>query len=42
MKFTGSMLDAVNIGKTVGQKLLDLAGKKFKKNEYFNNKTSIN
>ena len=30
-KFTGRDLDAVNIGKTVGEKLLNLAGKKFKK-----------
>ena len=30
-KFTGSDVDAANIGKTVGEKLLKLAGKKFKK-----------
>ena len=30
-KFTGRDVDAVNIGKTVGEKLLDLAGKKFKR-----------
>ena len=30
-KFTGSDMDAVKIGKTVGEKLLNLAGKKFKR-----------
>ena len=30
-KFTGSDVDATNIGKIVGEKLLNLAGKKFKK-----------
>ena len=30
-KLTGPDMDAVNIGKTVGEKLLNLAGKKFKK-----------
>mgnify|MGYP003301308586 CR=1 FL=1 len=30
-KFTGSDIDAANIGKTVGEKLLNLAGKKFKR-----------
>jgi len=30
-KFTGRDVDAVNIGKTVGEKLLNLAGKKFKR-----------
>ena len=30
-KFTGRDVDAANIGKTVGEKLLDLAGKKFKR-----------
>ncbi len=30
-KFTGSNVDAVNIGKTVGEKLLNLAGDKFKR-----------
>ena len=30
-KFTGRDVDAANIGKTVGEKLLNLAGKKFKK-----------
>ena len=29
--FTGNHEDAANIGKTVGEKLLNLAGKKFKK-----------
>ena len=36
-EMTGPEKDALIIGKTVGQKLLDLAGDKFKKNEYFNN-----
>jgi len=30
-KFTGRDIDAANIGKTVGEKLLNLAGKKFKR-----------
>ena len=30
-KFTGRDIDADNIGKTVGEKLLNLAGKKFKR-----------
>ena len=30
-KFTGSDIDALNIGKTVGERLLSLAGKKFKR-----------
>ena len=30
-KFTGQDVDAANIGKTVGQKLLNLADKKFKR-----------
>jgi len=30
-KFTGRDVDAANIGKTVGEKLLNLAGKKFKR-----------
>ena len=30
-KLTGSDMDAANIGKTVGEKLLNLAGKKFRK-----------
>ena len=30
-KFTGRDVDADNIGKTVGEKLLNLAGKKFKR-----------
>ena len=30
-KFTGSDIDAVKIGKTVGEKLLNLAGRKFKR-----------
>jgi len=30
-KFTGSDMDAVKIGKTVGEKLLNLAGRKFKR-----------
>jgi len=36
-ELTGRDIDAVNIGKTVGKKLLNLAGKEFKKNEYFTN-----
>ena len=30
-KFAGSVMDVTNIGKTVGEKLLNLAGKKFKR-----------
>jgi len=33
----GKDTDAVNIGKAVGEKLLNLAGKEFKKNEHFTN-----
>ena len=33
----GKVTDALIIGKDMGEKLLNLAGKKFKKNEYFNN-----
>ena len=36
-ELTGRDIDAVNIGKTVGEKLLNIAGKEFKKNEYFTN-----
>jgi hydroxymethylbilane synthase len=36
-ELTGRDIDAINIGKEVGKKLLILAGKKFKKNEYFIN-----
>ena len=34
-KFTGRDVDAANIGKTVGEKLLNLAGKKFKRRWIF-------
>jgi hydroxymethylbilane synthase len=33
-ELSGRDIDAINIGKAVGKKLLNLAGKKFKKNEY--------
>ena len=36
-ELSGRDIDAINIGKAVGKKLLNLAGKKFKKNEYFIN-----
>ena len=36
-EMTGPEKNALIIGKTVGQKLLDLAGDNFKKDEYFNN-----
>ena len=38
-ELTGREVDASFIGKSVGEKLLNLAGEKFKKNEYYNNKT---
>ena len=34
-ELTGRDIDAVNIGKTVGEKLLNLAGKEFKKKWIF-------
>ena len=40
-ELTGKDVDASYIGKAVGEKLLSLAGEKFKKNEYFNY-TTIN
>jgi hypothetical protein len=38
-ELSGQDSDAINIGKSVGEKLLNLQDRNLKKNEYFNYKT---